>query len=57
MPPCDKKLKIKTSKLQHDYLSVYCCDSEGHSGKHHWNIWTDDENPATEEKGIIKVIH
>lgn len=38
-------------------LTVLCCQSLDHEGKHEWHLWTDGKNDVTNTKGIIKVIH
>ena len=58
MPPCNKELNIMTDmRSEKVALTVRCCQSEGHEGKHEWHLWTDGENKAQESgKGIVKVI-
>ena len=56
MPPCNKELNILDTRDGNIVLTVKCCQSEGHEGRHEWHLWTDGDNQATGKKGVIKVI-
>lgn len=53
MPPCNKEVEILSERLGAPVLKVKCIESLNHEGKHTASVWTNAENKANENKGLV----
>lgn len=57
MPPCNKAVEIRSTKLPTDEaFLVHCIDSEGHEGIHQAHVWILGDNKATGQKGHFTTV-